>query len=53
MQHEGEKMDRFLEHFGKEIDHYREHYGEVVQVGTEKKIMLGTKKLSSKQKLLG
>lgn len=27
MQHEGQKMDKFLEHFAKEIDHYMEHYG--------------------------
>jgi hypothetical protein len=27
MQHEGEKMDKFLEHFAKEIDHYMAHYG--------------------------
>ena len=27
MQHEGEKMDKFLEHFAKEIDQYMAHYG--------------------------
>ena len=27
MQHEGEKMDKFLEHFAKEIDQYFEHWG--------------------------
>jgi hypothetical protein len=27
MQHEGEKMDKFLEHFAKEIDKHFDHYG--------------------------
>jgi hypothetical protein len=27
MQHEGEKMDKFLEHFAKEIEKYTEHFG--------------------------
>lgn len=27
MQHEGEKVDKFLEHFAKEIEAYMEHYG--------------------------
>jgi hypothetical protein len=27
MQHEGDKMDKFLEHFAKEIDQYMEHFG--------------------------
>jgi hypothetical protein len=27
MQHEGEKMDKFLEHFAKEIEQYMEHFG--------------------------
>jgi hypothetical protein len=26
MQHEGDKMDKFLEHFVKEIEYYMEHY---------------------------
>jgi hypothetical protein len=27
MQHEGDKMDKFLEHMAKEIDQYFDHYG--------------------------
>ena len=27
MQHQGEKMDKFLEHFAKEIEKYTEHFG--------------------------
>ena len=27
MQHQGDKMDKFLEHFAKEIELYMEHYG--------------------------
>jgi hypothetical protein len=27
MQHEGDKMDKFLEHMAKEIDNYFDHYG--------------------------
>jgi hypothetical protein len=27
MQHEGEKMDKFLEHFAKLIDEHMAHYG--------------------------
>jgi hypothetical protein len=27
MQHEGDKMDKFLEHMAKEIDKYFDHYG--------------------------
>ena len=27
MQHEGDKMDKFLEHMAKEIDNYFGHYG--------------------------
>jgi hypothetical protein len=27
MQHEGEKMDKFLEHFAKEIEQYIDHFG--------------------------
>jgi hypothetical protein len=27
MQHEGEKMDKFLEHFAKEIELHMEHFG--------------------------
>ena len=27
MQHEGEKMDKFLEHFAKEIGDYIDHFG--------------------------
>ena len=27
MQHEGEKMDKFLEHFAKLIEEHMEHYG--------------------------
>ena len=27
MQHEGDKMDKFLKHFAKEIDNYMEHFG--------------------------
>ena len=27
MQHEGEKMDKFLEHFAKEIEEHRESFG--------------------------
>jgi hypothetical protein len=27
MQHEGDKMDKFLEHFAKEIEEYMEHFG--------------------------
>ena len=27
VQHEGEKMDRFLEHFAKEIEKYTEQFG--------------------------
>ena len=27
MQHEGEKMDKFLEHFAKVIEEHMEHYG--------------------------
>ena len=27
MQHEGDKMDKFLEHFAKEIDQYMAHFG--------------------------
>ena len=27
MQHEGEKMDKFLEHFAKEVDQCVEHFG--------------------------
>ena len=27
MQHEGEKMDKFLEHFAKLIEEHLEHYG--------------------------
>ena len=27
MQHEGDKMDKFLEHMAKEIDQHFDHYG--------------------------
>jgi hypothetical protein len=27
IQHEGDKMDKFLEHMAKEIDQYFDHYG--------------------------
>ena len=27
MQHEGEKMDKFLEHFAREIEQHMEHFG--------------------------